>query len=223
MRVASCCSSKTKDEEEDNVRDPNTGGWTMTLTSFRKVAQLEQKLDGLVQLLTAKDHEQSYPSPESIAGRGTAQSPQAGVHSRMVDDGVSGRRNRSSFLTVSEEYAQECLDIFKQKLMINFPFVVVPPDRKAEELRSKRPALFGAIVVAASFRNIKTQIVYGEDLLRYFTEAVLMRGEKSLELLQALLVYTAWYVQVTTCFRTVRLRLHVGITMYSTSRDESLI
>jgi hypothetical protein len=161
------------------------------------VAQLEQKLDGLVQLLTPKDNEQgSYPSPESMGGRGAALSPKGAELGAQFDDGASRARSTiPSFLSVSNEYAQGCLEMFQQKLMPNFPFVVIPPDHSAAELRSKRPALYGAIIVAASFSSIRTQTAYGEELLRYLTEKLLMKGEKSLELLQALLVYTAWYVQ----------------------------
>lgn len=127
-----------------------------------------------------------------------------------------------SFLSVSDEYGQECLEMFRQKLMPNFPFVVIPSDHSAAELRNKRPALYGAIIVASSFSSIKTQTAYGEELLRYLTEELLMKGEKSLELLQALLVYTAWYVQWIE-EQVSSNQLHTGTTMCYISREGSPI
>ena len=96
------------------------------------------------------------------------------------------------FKSIGPAAAQHYLEVFQRKMAANFPFVIIPSKVDAALLRTRKPTLFGAVVVAASFEDIKQQTFYGENLLRHFTEELLIKGEKTLELLQALLIYISW-------------------------------
>ncbi len=51
--------------------------------------------------------------------------------------------------------------------------------------------------MVASYKNRASQIEVSKDIVRDITSAMLLRGEKSLDMLQALIVYNAWSVHVT--------------------------
>jgi hypothetical protein len=175
-----------------------------------RVAQLEQKLDGLVSLLTSKENGQHspYQSPESLPRAGSAQSPTTALPGTRGAEGggtvTSPRLGPLSqdaghcFRTIAPSMAQQYMEMFQTKMSAYFPFVVIPPDVNDERLRLERPSLFGAVVVAASFSDIKQQTLYGESLLRHFIEEILIKGEKNLDLLQGLLIYICWCVHSFT-------------------------
>jgi hypothetical protein len=52
--------------------------------------------------------------------------------------------------------------------------------------------LWRSIVVAASYHNPRRQIALGWKLMEEFSTRILLKAEKSLDLLQALLVHVAW-------------------------------
>jgi hypothetical protein len=77
-------------------------------------------------------------------------------------------------------------------MALQFPFVVIAPDATSESLRRERPMLWRSIVVAASYHNPRRQIALGWKLMEEFSTRILLKAEKSLDLLQALLVHAAW-------------------------------
>ena len=96
-------------------------------------------------------------------------------------------------LGVKLQDAETRLRLFKTDLASHFPFVIVP-DGSVENLYRLRPVLVMGIIVAASFRSLSQQRVLAGNLLEYLSLHVLLRGEKSLDLLQGLLILAAWYV-----------------------------
>lgn len=169
------------------------------------MSQLEQKLDGIVHLLTSKESQTaSHPSPDSLTKRSTDQSPEiSACRNRLPDapqpvtyvESTLGHEDDlgPSFQYLGNDEAQSYLDTYRSDMIPNFPFVIIPPDVSVETLRQTRPALFGAVVVAASSPSMQKHIRFGEDLLKYLMIKLLIKGDKSVELLQALLVYTAWF------------------------------
>jgi hypothetical protein len=75
-----------------------------------------------------------------------------------------------------------------------FPFVVVPPDISSESLHRERPMLWGAVVTAASYHDPVRQEALGWKLMEEFSSRLLIKAEKSLDLLQGLLVHLSWYL-----------------------------
>ena len=62
----------------------------------------------------------------------------------------------------------------------------------AQQLCTDNPFLYRAIVVVASCKNVARQIVLQKDFMRDLCEKVLIESQKSLDILQGLLVFVAW-------------------------------
>jgi hypothetical protein len=92
--------------------------------------------------------------------------------------------------------ATAMFDHYVSKMLPHFPCIAFPSYVKAEDVRAARPTLFLAVITAAS-SAIKPQLQ--SDLLvetsRLLAQKILFAGEKTLELVQAVLVYTAYYTR----------------------------
>jgi len=77
----------------------------------------------------------------------------------------------------------------------HLPAVVFSPGLPAGEVRTKKPILFLAILVAASVgvTNMEMQQNLCEVLMGAFADRIIRNGEKSLELIQSLMISTIWY------------------------------
>lgn len=75
----------------------------------------------------------------------------------------------------------------------HLPAVVFAPGTTAAEIRTAKPVLFLAIMAASSSELPSVQRVLTRELMQIFADKVIVVGEKSLELVQALLVATMWY------------------------------
>lgn len=202
----------------------------MTDLLRRRVAQLEQKLDGLVTLLTSNQIDPLMPpldqasnifvprSPVSLdSNTPTAEPPTATPQSNNsngetnavdtlnvsidpadpISSGTAGAfsvtSTKPSQLEQDEHESEIMLREFKTNLAEQFPFVVIHPDSKSRSLRNERPLLWKAIMVASSHGASDRQMARGADLMEDLTKRLLSIAEKSLDLLQALLLFIAWY------------------------------
>jgi hypothetical protein len=90
------------------------------------------------------------------------------------------------------------LKFYREMIADAFPFVVVPQGITAYSLSRDKPFLFKAIVMVASAQDVKAQAAMAEEIVEYLSLHVLLRCEKSLDLLQGLLVFAAWYFPCPT-------------------------
>lgn len=97
-------------------------------------------------------------------------------------------------LSLSNAGGDDLLYIYQSEMVGYFPFVIVPTGVAAQSLRTERPFLFAAIMLAASRQKIWSQTMTGNGLMESLSMRMLQKGEKSLDLLQGLLVYIAWFV-----------------------------
>ena len=192
-----------------------------TEVHFRRVAQLEQKLDGLVTLLTSNQPtlRASPPnqlssfilprSPVSLDSNASTAGPTTATPSSInLDRGTSDVKDLNSE-TVSNSVvpdsmvgdlsiepdgpeAESMLLEFQKNMAEQFPFVVIRPDSTSQSLHHERPMLWKAIMVAASHKDSDRQSALGARLVEDLVTRLLFRAEKSLELLQALLILIAW-------------------------------
>jgi hypothetical protein len=58
--------------------------------------------------------------------------------------------------------------------------MVIPREMTADELRTKRPLVYMAIMMAASYKDTATQGDLGKRILQYIAEHVIIKGEKSI-------------------------------------------
>ena len=206
------------------------------LTPCSRVAEVEKKLDSIYALLQANRHPETtasnstappsnlqIPSPVSSTEQtGRAQSPfvlqnaatQLQALTPPASDCRGDLRRRMDVIdkgVLSEQEAEELLRIY-QDAGRDYPFVHIDPSTKLETLRWEKPFLLLSVLVMASPRARSLQILLEKELRELLSSKVIVEGELSLDLLQGLLVYLAWYyvsVQKATCAMLTR----KGITL----------
>ncbi|PVH87891.1 hypothetical protein DL98DRAFT_566293 [Cadophora sp. DSE1049] len=188
-----------------------------------RTALLEEKLDSLVDLLKAtpggssavqsilaspvatnigkkrtqpdKVHEAKNPTPET---------PQNGDSELIHDDFPSKFSSIAPPTCICRAPVREedslpvdtdeaLLSIYVNQLCLWFPFVIVPPGTTASQLQSHHPFLLKAIRLVASLRNIRSMWGQRRAIMQYLSEAVFVRSERSLDLLQGVLVLLGFY------------------------------
>ena len=95
---------------------------------------------------------------------------------------------------VDEKTAYRAFDRYHKDMSQYLPIVVFPPSTTAAEIRRSKPVLFLAIVAAAvaPFRP-EAQPALVSEVTRIVSDRIVYRGEKSLELVQAVQLLTVYY------------------------------
>ncbi|KAF9879713.1 hypothetical protein CkaCkLH20_02524 [Colletotrichum karsti] len=94
---------------------------------------------------------------------------------------------------LSAEKASELFERYNTHMMPHMPAVVFPPGTTGDELRRSKPLLFLAIMSVASSESPNVQRRLVKELMQIFAEKIIVTGEKSLEIVQALQVAVIWY------------------------------
>jgi hypothetical protein len=179
-----------------------------SLTSPRRVEKLEKKVDRLLALLTPSNNEIQVGSANAVVNLSTpaatedtdspldesepprfqtiATAPRAVSNVDEVPRDIIDRR----LLTI--DAAEILLERFKTLKMPHFPFVVIPPRTSAATMRQQCPFLFLAVITACLDEDDALQKVLGSEIMKIFGQRVLFDNERSLELLQGLLIHVAW-------------------------------
>ncbi|KAI4289649.1 MAG: hypothetical protein L6R35_001073 [Caloplaca aegaea] len=90
--------------------------------------------------------------------------------------------------------AAEIFEHYTRKMATHVPLVVVPPDTPAGSVRKHKPTLFLAILsVASGQEHPEIQRILAKEVMRAFADRIVYKGEKSLELIQAMQILTIWY------------------------------
>ena len=187
------------------------------------VAVMETKLDGLISLLGQSQNIQNVittlptpnkedtsiqPNNDKVYGHDTSM--------KVIQDALQDRTSEShadftslealnipevetadasNFFThsiLSYERATVLLSIFRS-MSIYFPFVLIPAEASIESLSEDKPFLFLAMMTAASSEDKPLQELLDRELRTTLSTKVILEGEKSIDLLQGLLVYLAWF------------------------------
>ena len=171
-----------------------------------RIVELEGRLNDLVSRLPlplGAKHTSPVFTPESIntlsSGLSTfpnQQNPSAEEAGDTRPDygGGFGSTSSASDLPRSTSNADDLLDVFRQKLARQVPFIFVPRQMSALTLNRERPFLYQAIVTVASYHDSVHQIDLGHQFLKHLTEHLVLQGHKNLDMLQGLLVYITWSV-----------------------------
>lgn len=94
---------------------------------------------------------------------------------------------------VPMELAARLFSRYKTQMVRHLPGVVFPPSTTIAELRRTKPILFLAIMAAASGEDHALQRVLQKELMQIFAQKIIVTGEKTMELVQALIVAVIWY------------------------------
>ncbi|TGO85837.1 hypothetical protein BPOR_0359g00070 [Botrytis porri] len=181
-----------------------------------RVAEMEQRLDGILNLLAAKSQAESQPdsvsapvSPQENMPLGLSEmfelpfpllplentSAKNFQHMSLSAPPIlnyGGLNDVISRCIVSTKQAEEALKEFASRASA-FPFVLLPPQASLESLRHERPILLFAILASTSQNNIPMQHLLESELRETISSRTIIHGEKSIDLLQGLLLYLACY------------------------------
>ncbi|GLA26537.1 hypothetical protein AnigIFM63326_003700 [Aspergillus niger] len=95
---------------------------------------------------------------------------------------------------ISLDMAQMLVSFFVNEQMQFYPMVVLPPNTSAESLRRTSPVLFLSILAASSMTlNPHISETLNEEMLKLFADRFFLRQEKSVELIQSILLMLIFY------------------------------
>ena len=160
----------------------------------RRVDQLEEKLANLTSMLKNPDETNgsSIATPQSTdqsfnLRRHATPTSSAGGKSPSKDLGV---------ISHGEDAIRpgQLLFFYRSYMFDQFPFVIITPGTKADELKQQKPFLYKTVLMAASFQYKPFQDKMSEEIWEYLCTHMIIKAEKSLDLLQGLLVLMAWLV-----------------------------
>jgi hypothetical protein len=95
---------------------------------------------------------------------------------------------------LSMDVAHELVASYLANLVQFFPVVALPEGTSAFELRKAKPVLFLAIIAATSlgvYPDLSHKL--NEELIQVYADLIFVRGQKSLELVQSLLITVLYY------------------------------
>lgn len=96
---------------------------------------------------------------------------------------------------IDTEMATKAFERYVNEMAPLLPFVVFPPNTTMSEVRRNTPILFLAIIsVSIAAFAPSLQLPLTNEVNKVFAEQVVVRGAKSLELVQALVVVVLWYM-----------------------------
>ncbi|GAP91483.1 putative fungal specific transcription protein [Rosellinia necatrix] len=82
---------------------------------------------------------------------------------------------------------------YTDRMATHLPAVVFPPGTTAAQIRETRPILFLSIMSVASSETPGTQRQLVKELMHIFADSIIVHGQKSLELVQAIMISVIWY------------------------------
>ncbi|KIW70231.1 hypothetical protein, variant [Phialophora macrospora] len=85
------------------------------------------------------------------------------------------------------------LDVFRNELTPHFPFVVVSPWVTFSDLRASKPFFLLAVLMITCRHDIPRQGAIAKAMREVISQRLLIKNEQSLDLLQGMLFYLAWY------------------------------
>lgn len=127
-------------------------------------------------------------SPAPDGPRDLAKPPMSNAGGRqqprpdVVDQGI---------ITIDE--ASTLFQRYTDRMATHLPAVVFPPGTTAAEIRKTRPILFLAVVSVASSETPNTQRQLVRELMQIFADNIIVHGQKSLELVQSIMISVIWY------------------------------
>jgi hypothetical protein len=94
---------------------------------------------------------------------------------------------------VPVESDETLLTIYRNQLSSLLPFVIIPAGTTPRQLQATRPFLMKVIRMVASVRHLRLVRGQSRAVMEHISNAILMRSERSLDLLQGILVFLGSY------------------------------
>lgn len=179
-----------------------------------RTAHLEEKLDDLVSLIRSQtavrgpNESPPVPTPSTL-GQSTSDAtalpsissgstPNTAGTSAVTCRAWGSKTNPSSSAAdseldyhIPENEAQDRLDLFRRDFPQFGPMIYILPDITAKELHQTRPLLWISIM-ACTTRSTKESHLIGDKVRHIVSDRVVRQYDRSLDLLQGLLVFLCW-------------------------------
>ena len=194
-----------------------------------RVAEVEKKLDNIFALLQHNQSPSSSESPnepvESVDSIAPQPPPVAfpTPESRPAEVIPSFQAQRPPANDVNAwtdivplDKAQEFLNVYRTQCH-SFPFLCVPTYASVQTLSSERPFFFLSVLYMGSYRETAFQRPLDDHLRKVLSSKIIVDGEISMDILQGLLVFLAWY---HFCFRPARSQIHQFVQLAASMADD---
>jgi hypothetical protein len=168
----------------------------------RRVRQLEQRVESLIDLIAAKNTDAPVKAsdnalsaqvvtPDSTAPTDAAlhDSPREQLAQHWTKSAAFSAYDPIDAGVIDEQHAYRLVHDFQRDFVLAFPFVVVDVD--GPTLRHQEPFLFHAILTVTAINTPCIQHTLSEQL-RHQIGRMVEHSRKTLGTLQGLLVYAGW-------------------------------
>ncbi|KAH6712134.1 hypothetical protein BKA61DRAFT_80314 [Leptodontidium sp. MPI-SDFR-AT-0119] len=223
QRLERACEPSTAQDRRTRKRRPKA----TTHVPKSHVEKLEQKLDGLVNLIKSTQDPKfqniissqnsstslssTTPSTQhadmSISPHAIPMAPPQSPLHLLSGSSYDAESQVPSFIE-----ANVLLNFFREEMISKFPFVVLSRDISAEELYESRPFLYVSILTV-TVRDSVLQVALGKIVMKQLAEKMFVSGERSLDLLFGILTYAGWCYHHLWCFPQLTSLLSVGLTL----------
>ncbi|KAF2021112.1 hypothetical protein BU24DRAFT_446202 [Aaosphaeria arxii CBS 175.79] len=151
-----------------------------------RIQALEQQVQDLLRTQPGSIIQQTIPEGAPSSASIVSSTPSS------IDAPPNGDVIDHDILTL--ERAETLVELYKSDMMPHFPFIIVPAEATATNLRHESPFLFLSIISVASFHDLAIQEKLSHRFKYMVSEKVLLGGDDSLSLeyLQGLLIVLAW-------------------------------
>lgn len=158
-----------------------------------KTARLEEKLDDLVSLLRTGAQPGANPMPAELMPQIPELTPATTTSESSLQDSPASSYHDEA--EPSPEEAEACLIDFCTNRLQYLPFINVPPTATAHQLRQELPFLWLCIMMITA-KNTARERVLDRKFRHLIGQEMLVKGEKSMDLLLALLAHLSWYFKL---------------------------
>jgi hypothetical protein len=195
-------------------------------------AALEEKLDGIVQLLQQRS-QTSQPliespnassntlqfrerAPAINTGAPTVTTRGSSIETEIATSSCKSYNTPSSipidYPTETEDECKEYLDTYRTTMVAYLPIVPIGPEVTVNEMREQHPFQW-LVIRALCSKNVARQLALGTEFRNVLGRRVINQGERNMDVLLGLLIYTGWmhtYIK-TNPIVTVVLQLAISL------------
>lgn len=136
----------------------------------------------------------NFPTPDQIPRQQQRQQQQQHQHQQQHEqqEPLTQKPPPPETYELDDAEVDQLIRVYQDEMINHSPFVLLPQNTRACDLKVEKKLLYKAIIMATSFDHPARQTYYGRQVLEYIVEHLLMKNEKNIELLQGILLFTAW-------------------------------
>ncbi|KAL4899480.1 hypothetical protein BDW74DRAFT_110443 [Aspergillus multicolor] len=157
---------------------------------------MDAKLDSVLTLLQAVCSQSSSPSRASSVPQQCKETPSPILRPPSQPPTINLLPEQPPImpgLSLTSPEPRDAQEVFNQFItMLNFcPFIYMPADLSVPQLQEERPFLFESML-AVTTRSVQEKLAWAKRIKSRVAQAMVVEGQSNIDLLLALLTYTAW-------------------------------